>query len=56
MISAKFLWGNILFGGKLQIDAKNSNVEIFEDALYIKSVTVWSPPFRKGGVKEISNL
>ena len=22
MISAKFLWGNVFFGGKLQIDAK----------------------------------
>ena len=34
MISAKFLWGNVLLGGKLQIGAKNSNFEIFESALY----------------------
>ena len=33
MISAKFLWGNVLLGGKLQIGAKNSNFEIFESAL-----------------------
>ena len=30
MISAKFLWGNVLLGGKLQIGAKNSNFEIFD--------------------------
>ena len=39
MISAKFIWGNVFFfGGKLQIDTKNSNFEIFESALYFKSV------------------
>ena len=37
MISAKSLWGIVLFGGKLQIDAKNSKFEIFEKALYMKS-------------------
>ena len=40
MISAKFVWGNVIFGGKLQIDAKNSNFEIFENALYLKSVSM----------------
>ena len=40
MISAKFLWGNVFFGGKLQIDAKNSNFEIFESTLYLKSVSM----------------
>ena len=40
MISAKFLWGNALLGGKLQIGAKNSNFEIFESALYMKSVSM----------------
>ena len=40
MISAKFLWGNVFIGGKLQIDAKNSNFEIFESALYLKSVSM----------------
>ena len=40
MISAKFLWGNVFFGGKLQIDAKNSNFEIFESVLYLKSVSM----------------
>ena len=40
MISAKFLWGNVLLGGKLQIGAKNSNFEIFESALYMKSVSI----------------
>ena len=39
MISAKFLWGNALLGGKLQIGAKNSNFDIFESALYMKSVS-----------------
>ena len=45
MISAKFLWGNVLLGGKLQIGAKNSNFEIFESALYMKSVSM---PLNKG--------
>ena len=40
MISANFLWGNVFFGGKLQIDANNSNFEIFESALYLKSVSM----------------
>ena len=39
-ISAKFLWGNVLFGGMLQIGAKNSNFEIFESALNMKSVSM----------------
>ena len=45
MISAKFLWGNILSGGKQQVGlyAKNSNFEIFESALYTKSVSM---PFK----------
>ena len=40
MISAKFLWGNVLLGGKFQIGAKNSNFEIFESALYMKQVSM----------------
>ena len=32
--------GKCIFGGKLQIDAKNSNFEIFESALYLKSVSM----------------
>ena len=40
MISAKFLWGNVLLGRKLQIGTKNSNFEIFESALYRKSVSM----------------
>ena len=40
MISAKFLWGNVIFGRRLQIDAKNSNIEFFESALYMKSVSM----------------
>ena len=32
-----FPLGNVLFGGELQIDAINSNFEIFESALYMKS-------------------
>ena len=36
MISAKFFWGNVLLGGSNKyIDAKNSNFEFFESALYI---------------------
>ena len=45
MISAKFLWGNVLLGGKLQICAKNSNFEIFVSALYMKSVSM---PLKSG--------
>ena len=37
MVSAKSLWGKMLFGGKLQTDAKNSNWKIFESTLYMKS-------------------
>ena len=33
MISVKFLWGYVLLEGRLQIDTKNSNFEIFERAL-----------------------
>ena len=40
MISAKFVWGNVLLGGKLQINAKKSNFKNFESALYTKSVSV----------------
>ena len=40
MISANFLWGNVLQGGKLQIDANNSNFDSFESALYMKSVSM----------------
>ena len=32
------LGGNVLLGGKQQIDAKNYNFEIFESTLYMKSV------------------
>ena len=46
MISAKFLWGNVLLGEKQQIDAKNSNFEIFASALYMKSV---STPYALNG-------
>ena len=34
MISAQFLWGNVLLRGELQIDATNSNFEDFESAIY----------------------
>ena len=37
MISAKFLWGNVILGGK---GAKNSNFEIFKSTLYMKSVSM----------------
>ena len=40
MISAKFPWGNVFFGEKLQIDTKISNFEFFESALYMKSVSM----------------
>ena len=46
MISAKFLCRNVLLGGKLQKGAKNSNFEIFESALYMKSVSM---SLRPGG-------
>ena len=37
IISAHFLSGDMLVGGELQIDAKNSDFDIFEDTLYMKS-------------------
>ena len=40
MISAKFLWWNELLGEELQIDAKNSNFEFYESALYMKSESI----------------
>ena len=40
MISAKFLCGNIFFGGKLQVDIKILNFWIFESALCMKSVSM----------------
>ena len=39
MISAKFLWGNVVLMGELHIDVMNSNFDIFESALYMKSVS-----------------
>ena len=39
-ISAKFLWGNALFGGKLQMGEENSNFENFESALNMQSVSM----------------
>ena len=43
MIAAKSLWGIVFFEGNLQIDAKKSNIKIFESTPYIKS---WSMPLR----------
>ena len=40
MIPDKFLQGNVLLGGKQQIDAKNSHSKFFESALYVKSVSI----------------
>ena len=40
MIPDKFLWGNVFFGGKQQIDAKNAHFEIFDSALFLKSVSI----------------
>ena len=40
MISAKFVWGNVLLDATLQIYAKNSNFENFESALVMKSVSM----------------
>ena len=37
MVSAESIWGTMLFGGKLQVDAKNSNFEFFESSLYMIS-------------------
>ena len=54
MVSAKFLWGNVLLGGKLQIGAKNSNFEIFESALYMKSVRMPLTNFNKNGCQTMS--
>ena len=47
MISAKFLLGNVLLGGKLQIDAKNSKFDFFESALCMKSVSMPLTQFTK---------
>ena len=51
MITAKLLWGNVLLGGKLQIGAKNSNFEIFESALNMKSVSM--PLTIKWGIYQV---
>ena len=53
MISAKFLWGNVFFGGKLQIDANNSNFEIFESVLYHALFEISEYAFK---LKPIRNL
>ena len=36
MISAEFLYGNVLLGEELQIEVNNSNSKIFESALYVR--------------------
>ena len=40
MVSAESLSGNVLLGRKLQIDVKNSNLNIVESALYMKSTSM----------------
>ena len=35
--SLEFRWGSVLLGGELQIDIDNSNFDIFESILYVKS-------------------
>ena len=40
MISAWFLWGNVLLRGELQKDTINSNFDNFESTLYMKSVSM----------------
>ena len=40
MISANFLWGNMLLGGKLQIDEKFQFLKIFESTLSMISGSV----------------
>ena len=40
MVSAKYVWGNVLLDRKLQTYAKYSNFEHFESALYVKSVSM----------------
>ena len=42
IISALFLWGNVLLRGELQIDAINSNLYNFENTLYMKAVSITS--------------
>ena len=37
LISAEFLWRNVLLGGELQTAAKTSNFEILESTLYMES-------------------
>ena len=44
-----FLWGNVLLRGELQKDARYSNFEIFESALYMKC---GSMPLTRIGQKE----
>ena len=38
MISAKFLWENVPLEEKQQVDAKNSNFDISERALFMESL------------------
>ena len=38
--AAKFVLGNVFFGGKVPINAKNSNFQFFESALNMKSVSM----------------
>ena len=45
-------WGNVLFGEKLHIDAKNSNFKNFESTLYMKS---GSMPLRTSFTRQIMN-
>ena len=52
MISAKFLWGNVLLEEKQQIDAKNFNLKFFESAFHMKSVSM--PLIVRLGQREVS--
>ena len=65
MVSAKSLWGTVLFGGNLQIDAKNLNFEIFGSTLYMKSESMplrssqsnkWNGYWDQAQVRKQTNL
>ena len=56
MISAKFLRGDVLLEGKLQRGAKSSNFDIFESALYMKSLSMPLSSCKIGGLVVLSQI
>ena len=56
MLPAKFLWGSVLLRGELQKNAKKSNFENFQSALYSTSVSMPLNMIFEGGKSCVQSI